>query len=246
MSEGVDYSSARPRAWVLASEGKRFAARYAGPGSTGKHMSRAEVQALVAAGLSVVTLCEGAARDALGGHARGVDHARRARDMAKDAGMPPGRPIYFAIDFDASAGELEKTVPYLDGATSVIGLSSVGIYGGWRTVDWAARNGRAAWYFQTYAWSAGKVHTRAHMLQYHNGASIDGGSVDLCRSIAADFGQWRPGVETVGEAPPSTPPPEQSEWWDYVPTIDGLRGQIDDLASALDGSARAIEASWSG
>jgi len=246
MAEGVDYSWSRPRPWVLASEGKRFAVRYAGPGSSGKHMSRSEVDALAAAGLYIGTVAEGEVKDPLLGRSKGMDHARRAHDMAVRAGMPSTRPIFFAIDWDASMAELERCVPYLDGCAAVLGFYRVGIYGGWRTVDWASRNGHAAKYWQTYAWSGGRVHSRTDLYQYKNGVRMDGGTVDLCRSITADWGQWRPGVETIGQAPTNLPAPDEAHLWDYAPTVDGTGALMEDLASTLEGSARAIEIGWSG
>lgn len=246
MSEGVDYAWSRPRPWILAASGKTFALRYAGPGSSGKHMSRPEVDALAAAGLWLGTLAEGSERDALLGRQKGMDHARSAKDMAMRAGMPEDGVIFFAVDFDATAAELARCTPYFDGCANAIGFSRVGIYGGWRTIEWATKGGHAAKCFQTYAWSGGRVHPRADVLQYHNRATIDGGQVDLCRSITARWGQWRPGVETVGSAPDAIPPASTTEPWDYAPTVDAAGRTFDTLAEQLEGSSRAIEAGFSG
>src|SRR5450830_2155709 len=40
------------------------------------------------------------------------------------------------------------------------------------------------------AWSAGKISTRTHILQYSNGQTVGGASVDLNESKQADFGAW--------------------------------------------------------
>lgn len=244
MAEGVDYSWSRPRPWVLAAQGKTFAIRYAGPGSSGKHMTKSEVTALAAAGLRIATICEGAVKDPLLGRQKGIDHARSARDMAMKAGMPADGVVFFAIDWDASKAELARCVPYFDGAASVLGFSRVGCYGGIRTVDWAANDGHAAKYWQTYAWSGGKVHPRADLIQYKNGVTIDGAVVDLCRSITDKWGWWRPGVQTVGEAPPPAAPAGEDFGWDYSRTIDATADGFDGLAATLEGSAREIEIGW--
>jgi hypothetical protein len=58
-------------------------------------------------------------------------------------------------------------------------------------MQWAARDGVAAWFFQTYAWSGGLWYGGNHVEQYKNGVIVAGGEVDLCRSVKAEFGQWR-------------------------------------------------------
>lgn len=242
--EGVDYSDARPRPWVLAQAGKRFAIRYVGPGRTSKLLTRAEANLLKGAGLAIACVAEGAARDALTGRATGSRHAGQAHQNVVAAGGPSGAVIFFALDWDASPAELERTVPYFDGAAAAIGFSRVGVYGGYRTIDWAIRRRVAVKFWQTYAWSGGRVHGGANLLQYHNGVSIDGGQVDLCRSISADFGQWHPPTETVGSAPASVPAPDEAQSWDYAPTIDATSRYFDYAAAMLEGSAHAIEAGY--
>jgi hypothetical protein len=189
MGEGVDYSFSRPSPAGLAAAGKTFAMRYVGPGSDSKHLSTAERDSLWAAGLTVVLLAEGGASDALGGQSMGALHASSA-EMARRALGAPALPIYFAIDFDVTVDQWPSVLSYLQGAASVIGAARVGIYGGLRAVTWAARDRGAAWFFQTYAWSAGQWFTGNHVEQYHNDVLVAGGTVDLCRSKLANFGQW--------------------------------------------------------
>lgn len=198
--EGVDYAFSNPSPAGLAAAGKRFAMRYVGPGTSPKHLTVAEADALKRAGLSLVTLVEGATGDPKGGFPVGVSHARSALAMLKARGFPTDRPMYFAIDYDVSATAWPAAREYLRGAGSVIGPGLVGIYGEYDAMVWAARDGVAAWFFQTYAWSGGRWYSGNHVEQYHNGASVAGGIVDLCRSRKADFGQWGQG----GIAPPQT------------------------------------------
>lgn len=244
MAEGVDYSTSRPRPWVLAQAGKTFAVRYVGPGSSAKHLTRAEATALRSAGLAIATVAEGYARDALTGRATGVRHANAADDGIAAAGGPGQAPVFFTIDWDASATELEATRAYFDGAADTIGLGRVGLYGGYRSIDWAVRNKIATRFWQTYAWSAGKVHPGADLLQYRNRVYIDGGQVDLCRSLSVDFGQWNPPTQTVGSAPPSVPAPDEAQAWDYAPVIDATGREFDWAAALLEGSAASIEHGW--
>jgi Rv2525c-like, glycoside hydrolase-like domain len=192
--EGVDYAWARPGVAELRAAGKRFAGRYVGPGTPGKLLTSSEAGALTRGGVAIVSLAEGASDGALGGYARGVEHARSARAHAWLCGMPARRPIYFAVDFDATPAQLSTVEQYFRGVASVMGPGQVGVYGGYRTIDYCAARGLATWFFQTYAWSQGRWHPRATLHQYRNGVSLAGGIVDLCRSTVDDIGQW-----TVGD-----------------------------------------------
>ena len=205
--EGVDYAWSRPDPAQLYAAGKRFASRYVGPGSDGKHLHPDEAQALAAAGLSIVANAEGSAGGALGGWSTGVDHAQSAHTMAVACGMPADRPIYFSVDFEVSAEQWPVVKAYLDGAASVVGRRRVGVYGGYWTIRMAADGGWAGWFWQTFAWSiwadgdgVSRVHWHpaAHVQQYKNGVSIAGAdSLDLDRAVMADFGQW--GVDMDAE-----------------------------------------------
>lgn len=188
--EGVDFAFSNPSPAGLAAAGKRFAMRYVGPGTSPKHLTVAEADALKRAGLSLVTLVEGATGDPKGGFSVGVSHARSAVAMLKARGFPTNRPMYFAIDYDVSSSAWPAAREYLRGAASIIGAGLVGIYGEHDAMAWAARDGVAAWFFQTYAWSGGRWFAGNHVEQYHNGVSLAGGTVDLCRSKKVDFGQW--------------------------------------------------------
>lgn len=198
MIEGVDYSWARPDPVALYRAGKRFACRYVGPGSAGKRLTLNEATALTRARVSIVALCEESARSALGGHRRGAAHAAASLAEARACGMPPGHPIYFAVDWDASVADLSTVRAYFEGAATVLPHSQIGVYGGIRSVDWLMDRGLCAWGFQTYAWSGGRWDSRAQIQQYRNGATVAGGTVDLCRATTDYYGQWMVG----GARPP--------------------------------------------
>jgi hypothetical protein len=207
--EGVDFAFSNPTPAGLAAAGKRFAMRYVGPGTSPKHLTVTEATALKAAGLSLVTLVEGATGDPRGGFSVGAAHARSAVSMCRARGFPLNRPMYFAIDYDTATSTWPAAREYLRGAGSVIGAELVGVYGEYDVMVWAARDRVASWFFQTYAWSGGKWYAGNHVEQYHNGVRLAGGVVDLCRSKVADFGQWGQG----GVAPP------QTHWRDGMETF---------------------------
>ncbi|MQA62294.1 MAG: DUF1906 domain-containing protein [Actinophytocola sp.] len=138
---GVDYSWARPDPACLYKSGFRFAVRYVSYSTTGKSMTAAEVKRLTAAGLSVVTVWQQGAKDALGGFDLGAQYARDAEKMHRAVGGPSPAPIYFAVDFDAGEHQLPACYAYLRGAASVLGWSRVGVYGSVRVIRYMADKG---------------------------------------------------------------------------------------------------------
>jgi hypothetical protein len=188
---GVDYAWSHPGGASLKAAGKRFAARYLSNGAS-KNLTRAEADDLAEHGVSSVVVWESTAKRPLSGRAAGISDAKTAAKQATAAGMPPGRPVDFAVDFDATSGQMATVMAYLDGAASVLGTARTGVYGGHDTVKAALDGGHARWAWQTRAWSEGQWDSRAHIRQ---GATqtIGGVSCDLNTALAADYGQWMPG-----------------------------------------------------
>lgn len=189
---GVDYAWSHPSPAALATAGTRFACRYLS-GDASKNLTRAEAAALATVGIWSVVVWESTANRALAGQAAGAADATRALAQATACGMPAGRPIFFAVDFDATPGNQTAINAYLDGAASIIGRSRVGIYGGYYPVKRALDAGKAAWAWQTIAWSGGQWDPRAVIRQGAQ-TTIGGVSVDLNTATTTDYGQWMPGV----------------------------------------------------
>src|SRR5690242_3266482 len=187
--EGVDYSSARPSPAGLWAAGKRFAVRYGGPGSSGKHLTLAEANALRAAGLSIVANAEGSS-GGFTGRTAGVSWARSADTAFRACGMPADRPIYFSVDWNVTSAQWPGVVAALRGAADVIGAGRVGIYGSYNAMVWARRDGVARWFWQTYAWSSGNWAPGCHLQQYRNSVTVAGSDCDLTRALTVDYGQW--------------------------------------------------------
>jgi hypothetical protein len=202
--EGVDYAWEHPGGAALQRAGKRFAARYLS-NDPQKNVSRAEADDLAAHDVSMVVVWESAAKRPLSGRAAGISDAKAAVRQAAAAGMPKGRPVYFAVDFDATKGQMAAVLAYLDGAASVLSTALTGVYGGIDVVRAALDGGHVRWAWQTRAWSEGHWDPRAHIRQ---GATqtIGGVSCDLNTATQPDYGQWMPG---------QTPQPTQE---DSMPT----------------------------
>ncbi|MEV7755628.1 glycoside hydrolase domain-containing protein [Streptomyces griseofuscus] len=135
---------------------------------------------------------ESTAGRAKAGKTAGATDAKTAAGRATAAGMPSGRPIYFAVVFDATPGDQTAINAYLDGAASVLGRSRMGIYGGYYPVKRALDAGKATWAWQTIAWSGGQWDARAVIRQGAQ-ATISGVSCNLNTVTANDYGQWMPG-----------------------------------------------------
>ncbi len=200
---GVDYAWARPSPASLKADGYTFAARYLSYDTTGKNLSAGEADALIAAGIDVVSNWEWGAEDALQGYATGVQQAKAAESQAIADGMPSGRPIYFSIDFDAQPSDQAAIDAYFNGVASVLGRDRTGAYGGYGAISRLFDDGKIAWGWQTYAWSYGQWDSRAHLRQIENGVG-PGGEMDKDQAMTADFGQW--GASAPPPPPPAGPP----------------------------------------
>lgn len=197
---GVDYSSGHPGGAALAAAGIRFAARYLSH-TPAKNLTAGEADDLAAHGVSCIVVWETTANRAGAGEAAGVQDALDAAAQAAACGQPPGRPIYFAVDYDANPATV---VPYFRGAASVLGLARVGVYGGYRVVAYLLVTGRARWAWQTAAWSGGQWDPHAHIRQPATGLRINGVSCDRDTATATDYGQWMPGQTPTEEDMPLT------------------------------------------
>ncbi|MFC0038236.1 DUF1906 domain-containing protein [Actinomadura rayongensis] len=191
---GVDYAWGRPGPAALKKAGVRFVCRYLSHDTSGKNLTRAEAEQLSDAGLWLVVVWESTASRALSGRSGGVADARDAARQAAACGMPGDRPIYFAVDFDASSGQQSTINAYLDGAASVLGRDRVGLYAGYGPMRRAFDAGKITYGWQTYAWSGGKWDARAQLQQYSNDHTINGVGLDYDRAVKSDYGQWRVGA----------------------------------------------------
>lgn len=203
--EGVDYAFPPiPSVAALKAAGKVFVCRYGGPGSASKQLTASERDALHAAGIAIVANAEGTADGLKGGWDVGVAWAKSADAYFARLGLPKDRPIYLSVDFDAGPSHWSAIDAAMDGAASVLGRDRVGVYGGYKVIAHLAGNGKARWLWQTYAWSGGNWHPKAHIQQYRNGVTIGGADCDLNRAMSSDYGQWTGEDMTLSDAQAKT------------------------------------------
>lgn len=223
MPDGIDYAWGGPPSFTaMRQAGITFVCRYLSH-SPSKNLTQTEATRLSDNGFWIVVVWETVANRALSGYSGGAADARDADAQARACGMPPDRPIYFAVDWDAGASQQAAIDAYLDGAASVLGRDRVGIYGGYGPVSRAMAAGKAAWGWQTYAWSGGRWHDGAHLQQYSNSHLLGGVDCDYDRATKTDFGQWRVGVSpnvqeddvaevvSVGDSAPEQEIPAKSD-----------------------------------
>jgi hypothetical protein len=233
---GIDYSFARPAPAAIRAAGFQFACRYLDPNTTsGKGLGRPEADQLAAAGVWIVANYETTATWMLGGYAAGEAAATQALPLARAAGMPDGRPIYFSADFDAGPSQMPLISNCLNGAAAVLGRGAVGIYGGLATVQQAMESGAAPWGWQSLAWSGGAWYPGAQLRQVSVNNLVAGQAVDHDEAMTADFGQWMPG-KTPGTQPPAAAMIEE----DDMPQLNPGEGVQTEISMAA-GAAKSIQ-----
>ena len=188
MITGIDYSFSKPNLAGIKKSGFQFICRYLSYDS-GKNISIEELKEALSLDLSVVLVWETYSKRALKGYLSGWYDGLQALSQSKALGII-GRPIYFAVDFDASPSQQVIIDRYLAGVSKAIGESSVGVYGSYWVVKRCAENKSAQWFWQTYAWSGGNIYPLAHIHQYQNGVRAWGGVYDLNKAKQKDYGQY--------------------------------------------------------
>lgn len=211
MSRVIDYAWGRPSVAALRGAGAVAVCRYLSYDRTGKTLTKGEADELRANGIDIVSNWEqaGSWAEYSGGQTTGRSHAAEASRQHLACGGPPGRPIYFSTDWDATSTQLPTIAEYYRGVASVIGLDRTGAYGSYRTVKYLLDQGVIRWGWQTYAWSSyrdnptGQIYLhwdpRAQLRQVRNGVAVGGGDCDLDESMAGGFGQW--GAPSMTTAP---------------------------------------------
>nr|WP_310407182.1 DUF1906 domain-containing protein [Nocardia kruczakiae] len=198
----LDYAGGVPDAAAIRAAGHTGAIRYVSdrrPGAewmTGKPLRASEVDALHAAGLTVVSCYQfgkGATADWKGGLEAGKRHADRGLQLHREAGGPDGVPIYASVDDNPTPVDFATLIaPYLAGWQSVLGNENVGVYANAPTIELAKVAGLGSWYWQ-HNWGTPKgfVHPAANLHQIEiDDRTVDGVGVDVNNILTAQYGQW--------------------------------------------------------
>jgi len=207
--EGIDcaHPLTKTDAAYFAGQGKKFVARYVVPQSMAwKRLTKEEAQLTNDAGLDIVAVFESTANRMLKGQDAGMADAEAFLKEAALIGIPKGSGAYFACDFDVQSDQMTVVEKYMRGVAVELGKDyRSGGYGSYRFIEEMAKRNAAELFWQTYAWSGGKVSTKAHFIQYSNGHTYNGFSYDLNRTLAQDFGAWNLNAKPVISSVPTQP-----------------------------------------
>jgi hypothetical protein len=196
---GLDFAWGNPPYDTVKRAGYRFVMRYVSH-DPGKDLDGPELKEWHKRGIGVGLVYESTAGRALQGESAGITDAEYADHRCKELGLP-GLPVYFAVDFDATDAQKPKILNYINGAAKALGKDRVGVYGSFYVVRYLAGKKACKWFWQTYAWSGGNVHSATHVYQYHNGAKIGSLSCDLNKARSGPIG-----VAYLGKPVPKADP----------------------------------------
>ena len=183
--EGVD-AYGKPTPAGLVAVGRKFVARYL------KNVTRAEIDADHAAGLTVVLISETTGRRALEGSMAGVECGRADLLLLHALGVPPGVAVYWAEDdLDVQPAQVPAIVQAAKAYRATLAGYRTGFYGGLRAVTAVGEAGAADFLWQTYGWSGGKWYPKVTLEQYLNGQNLPGAVVDFDRALTPAYGGWR-------------------------------------------------------
>jgi len=174
-AEGIDCSTplTAQRAKQIAAAGYRFAARYLVPQEyKWKRLTRAEAEAITAAGMQIVSVFETTASRAAGGAVYGNSDGAAALREAKAIGQPEGSAIYFAVDYDAQPDDYDDIEAYLKAAAAQIPGYEAGVYASYAVVEEMAKRKACNHFWQTYAGGRGNETATGTCSKYRNTVQV--------------------------------------------------------------------------
>lgn len=121
-----------------------------------KALTKAEAEAITGAGLKLLTIWETAASRAKGGAAAGGADGIQALKCARDINMPTNGIIYFAVDFEAQAADMDAIEAYLLAARLRTAEYDIGVYGSYSVVEEMAKRKACSCFWQCVGWSNGQ------------------------------------------------------------------------------------------
>lgn len=154
MSYVIDYAFARPNLAAVRAAGYTGVLRYVCPdnvASHGKLISKAEADAIRAAGLDLTLNFEWYETRPTKGYAAGLADAQVADAQADAVGYPLGCAIYYSVDFGATWGAVSD---YFHGVKAA-SRRPIGVYGGIPIIRAAIDSGlaRFGWVTNAASWS---------------------------------------------------------------------------------------------
>lgn len=189
MAKGVDLNSIITPAVAkcLYEHQYTFACRYLK--HTASCLTRAEVETISQAGMSVVMIVEAGFPTTLGyfSHAKGKEDGTFAYRHAQALGAPAGAAIYFAIDFDPGPAEVHTAIAaYFQGIEAAFltegdehPIYPIGVYGSGLVCEWLAAHVGVTytWLAMSRGWRGSKLY-EGWSIKQTVGAALCGVQVD--------------------------------------------------------------------
>lgn len=174
----------------LKAAGVEVIGRYIGSQSSWKTIKNAERDAIIGAGLKIVSIYEtNPTKRAYFTAEQGKSDALAAAAAAVALGQAKETPIYFTVDYGAPEGDYDAIAAYLKAVAANLSAYKVGIYGHYGIIKLAHDKKLAERFFQTYAWSAGKVYPNTDLYQNKNGQHLAGLTVDF-GELGSELSAW--------------------------------------------------------
>jgi peptidoglycan hydrolase-like protein with peptidoglycan-binding domain len=168
----------------LKAAGKSFVMEYLNdPG--GKGLTKAQLQTYLNGGIQVGLFWEGTGQETKSGAAAGTAAGNSAKQLLAGLGLPNTTDVHYAVDYDVTT-QLAEIDAFLNAASAAQGHKA-SVYGEFDVIEHCVGN-TALYGCQTYAWSSGKISSKATTYQYLNGQTLAGNSVDLERNLKSAFG----------------------------------------------------------
>lgn len=187
--KGIDFGYGKLKGSVIRNAGYTFVMRYLSH-SPQKNLNKEELKDFRQNDLKVGVVWETTTNRPLSGFTGGKQDAQEAVNQIIELTGSP-QVIYFAVDADYNQTQLQTIGEYFEGVASILPLHQIGVYGGYKTVEYMLDNDLASYAWQTYAWSHGKWDTRAQLRQTDiYGPKLAGVECDTNESTGDDFGQF--------------------------------------------------------
>lgn len=196
----LDYSAGYPGARAVRDAGYGGVIRYLRKegNSVVRPITPVEYQDMRAYGLDVAFVYQHVSKSRVTqGYAAGQHDAVWAMSQVAIAtgDRNNARAIYFAVDYDAPAGDFPAIAAYMRGVANMIGQERTGTYGKWALLNYLFSETIIAYGWQTYAWSPGHnkdpstFHPKATLFQQLGSVVVGGIACDVNEVLDADYGQ---------------------------------------------------------
>jgi hypothetical protein len=186
----------------------KFFIRYLAESYSWKYFSWPEVERLLAEGYMIGSVFEDGADSINEGYEAGKAAAGRSKATAIRVGQPKKSGIFYAVDYDAPASDYDAIEAFLKGAQEVLGDDFfAGVYGKYDVIEEMGKRKACKYFWQTLAWSRGKLSEFADMYQYKIDTPANGINVDFNECFNPEF-LWGQYKEPVPVPPVVVVPPK--------------------------------------